>query len=90
MSLENFKPQFFDKMGRTRRNKDKTDALSEHSDNTQDGDQADGDTADGLDPALAKARSIMTSNIIKVIDEKLSPLAETIHKHATEHQAASK
>lgn len=31
----------------------------------------------------------MTSNIIKVIDEKLGPLAETIHKHAMELQAAN-
>lgn len=42
------------------------------------------------DPALAKALSIMTSNIIKVIDEKLSPLTEIIHKDATELRATSK
>jgi len=32
----------------------------------------------------------MTSNIIKVIDDKLGLLAETIHKHAMEVQATSK
>ncbi|XP_045931245.1 uncharacterized protein LOC123986873 isoform X2 [Micropterus dolomieu] len=92
MSLENFWPQSFDEMGRTRGNKDKKDVPSEPGDDnvTQDGDQTEFDTADGLDPALAKTLSIMTSNIIKVIDEKLSPLAETIHKHATELLAASK
>lgn len=90
MSLENFWPRSFDKMGRTRAKKDQKDALSEPGDGTQDGDQAESDTAEGLDPALAKALSVMTANIIKVIDEKLSPLAETIHKHATELQTANK
>lgn len=88
MSLQNFWPQSFDKMGRTRGNKDKKDAPSDTGDDTQDGDQPEG-TVDGLDPALAKALSVMTSNIIKVIDEKLSPLAETIHRHSTELNAAS-
>lgn len=90
MSLENFWPQSFDKMGRTRGNKEKKDVLSEPGDDSQDGDQTEFETADGLEPALAKVLSVMTHNIIKVIDEKLSPLTETIHKHATELQAASK
>ncbi|CAB1436489.1 unnamed protein product [Pleuronectes platessa] len=89
MSLENFWPQSFDEMGRTRGNKDKKDALSEPGDDTHDGDLAEPDSADGLDPALAKALNVMTSNIIKVIDEKLGPLAETIRKHATEIQTAN-
>lgn len=90
MSLENLWPQSFDKMGRTRGNQDKKDLPSEPGDHTQDGDQAELETADGLDPALAKAVSVMSTNIIKVIEEKLSPLAETIHKHATEIQTISK
>ena len=35
----------------------------------------------GLNPALAYAFYWMTANIIKVIDNKLSPFIETIHKH---------
>ena len=90
MSLETFWPQSFNKMGRARGNRDKRDVPSEPGDDTQDGDQAEFETVDGLDPAFAKALSVMTSNIIKVIDEKLSPLAETIHKLATLLQAASR
>ncbi len=86
--MENFWPQSFDKMGRTRANKDKKDVQSEPDDDTQDGDQAESETADALDPALAKALSVMTRNIIKVIDDKLSPLAETVQKFAAELQAA--
>lgn len=88
MSLERFWPQSFDNMGRTRANKDKKDALSEPEEGSQDGDQAESDISEGLDPALAKALSLMTANIIKVIDEKLSPLAVTISKHAAELQSA--
>lgn len=69
MSLENFWPQSFDKMGRTRGNKDKKDTPSELGNDSQDGDQAEIENAEGLDPALAKALGIMTSNIIKVIDD---------------------
>ena len=54
MSLENFWPRSFDKMGRTRGNKDKKDIPSEPNDDTQDGDLAESDSADGLDHALAK------------------------------------
>lgn len=90
MSLKNFWPHSFDKMGRTRGNKDKKDVPSEPGDETQDGDQVEVEIAAGLDPALAEALGVMTSNIIKVIDEKLSPLGETVHRHATELQAASK
>lgn len=75
MSLENFWPQSFDKMGRTRGNKGKKDVLSEPGDNTQDGIQGEFENTNGLDPALAKALSVMTSNIIKVINEKLYPQA---------------
>lgn len=46
MFLENFCPQSFDKMVRTRGNK-------EPSDDSQVGDQAEFKTADGPDPALA-------------------------------------
>ncbi|CAL9707497.1 unnamed protein product [Knipowitschia caucasica] len=90
MSLESFWPQSFNEMKKSRVNKDKKDTLSEVAEGAQDGGQADSDIPDGLDPALAKALSLMTANIIKVIDEKLSPLAETIHKHAAELQTASK
>ncbi|KAL0147173.1 hypothetical protein M9458_057697, partial [Cirrhinus mrigala] len=90
MSLKNFWPQSFDNMGRTRGIKDKKDVPTEPDGDTQDGDQAESPAVDGLDPALAKALSVMTSNIIKVIDDKLSPLVETIHKNTTEIQAASK
>lgn len=90
MFFENFWPQSFDKMGRTRGNKDKKDVPSEPSYETQDGGQAEFENVDGLDPALVKALSVMTSNIVKVRDEKLSPPAEAIHKLARELQAASK
>lgn len=90
MSLENFWPQSFVKMGRTQRNRDKTDTPSEHGEWTQDGDQTESDVSDELDPALDKALRLMTANILKVTDEKLSPLAETIHKHSAELQTASK
>ncbi|KAI4794776.1 hypothetical protein KUCAC02_031847 [Chaenocephalus aceratus] len=91
MSLENFWPQSFDKMGRTQRNRDKKDtAESEPGECTQDGDQAESGISDELDPALAKALNVMTDNIIKVIDEKLSPLVETIHNHSVELQSANR
>ncbi len=90
MSLENFWPQSFDKMGRTRGNRDKKDSPSESGEDTQDGNRAESEVGDGLDPALAKALNVMTTNIIKVIDIKLSPLAETVRKHATDLQTASK
>ena len=90
MSLESFWPQSFDKMKKSRVNKDRKDTLSAPDEGPQDGGQADSDISDGLDPALAKALSLMTANIIKVIDEKLSPLTETIHKHAAELQTAGK
>ncbi|KAL7398082.1 hypothetical protein ABVT39_004036 [Epinephelus coioides] len=77
-------------MGRTRGNKDKKDVPTEPGGDSKDGDQAELETADGLDPALAKALSIMTRNIIQVIDDKLCPPTETIYKNATEIQAASK
>lgn len=89
MSLENFSPQSFDKMGRTRDNKDTKDIPNVPDNETQDGNQANSKTADGLDPAVAKALSKMTSNIIKVIDGKLGLLAKTIHKHAMEVQVAN-
>lgn len=44
----------------------------------------------GLDPAIANAFDLMTANITKVIDSKLSPLVETIHKHTAELQAAGR
>ncbi|KAK5610376.1 hypothetical protein CRENBAI_005786 [Crenichthys baileyi] len=50
-------------MRRTRGNKDRKEVLSEPSDGVQDGDQTEFDTGDGLDPALAKALSAMTSKI---------------------------
>lgn len=90
MSLEDFWPQSFDNMGRPRGNKDKKDVPTEPDGDTQDGDQAEFAAVDGLDPGLAKALSVMTSNIIKVIDDKLSPLVETIYKNTTEIQAACK
>lgn len=90
MSLDNFWPQSFDNMGRTRGIKDKKDVPNKPDGDTQNGDRAELPAADGLDPALAKALSVMTSNIIKVIDDKLSPLVETIYKNTTEIQAASK
>lgn len=90
MSLENVWPQSFGEMGKNRGNKDKKDVPSDPGNDTQDGDQTELDTIDGLDPALAKALGVMTSNITKVIDKKRSPLAETIHKLATELMAASK
>ncbi|KAJ4937088.1 hypothetical protein JOQ06_001672 [Pogonophryne albipinna] len=91
MSLENFWPQSFDKMGRTQRNRDKKDtAESEPGECTQDGDQAESVISDELDPALAKALNFMTANIIKVIDDKLSPLVETIHNHSVELQSANR
>ncbi|KAL7384682.1 hypothetical protein ABVT39_006690 [Epinephelus coioides] len=74
----------------SRGNKDKKDVPTEPGGDTKDGDQAELETADGLDPALAKALSIMTCNIIQVIDDKLCPPTETIYKNATEIQAASK
>lgn len=87
--MENFWPQSFNKMGRRRGNKDKNEASSKLGD-TQDGNVAESDSCDGLHPALAKALGVMTSNIPKVINEKLSPLAEAIRKHDTEFQAAGK
>ncbi|XP_030282868.1 uncharacterized protein LOC115587269 [Sparus aurata] len=90
MSLEDFWPQSFDNMGRTRGNKDKKDVPTEPDGDTQDGDQAEFAAVDGLDPGFAKALSVMTSYIIKVIDDKLSPLVETIYKNTTEIQAACK
>lgn len=59
-------------MRRTGGNNDKKDVPSEPLDDAQDGIQADFESVDGSDPALAKALSVMTSNIIKVINEKLS------------------
>ena len=44
----------------------------------------------GLDPAIANAFDLMTANITKVIDSKLSPLVETIHKHTAELQTAGR
>ncbi|KAL3063691.1 hypothetical protein OYC64_000094 [Pagothenia borchgrevinki] len=91
MSLENFWPQSFDKMGRTQRNRDKKDtAESEPGECMQDGDQAESDISDELDPALAKALNLMTANIIKVIDDKLSPLVKTINNHSAELQSANR
>ncbi|KAL3045309.1 hypothetical protein OYC64_013553 [Pagothenia borchgrevinki] len=91
MSLENFWPQSFNKMGRTQRNRNKKDtAESEPGECTQDGDQAESDISDELDPALAKALNLMTANIIKVIDDKRSPLVEAINNHSAEVQSANR
>ena len=73
-------------MVRTRGIKDKRDAPTEPGEDTQDGDQVAAKVSDGLDPALTKALNLMTADIIKVINEKLSPLAETIHKQAVDLQ----
>lgn len=67
MSLENFWPHFFDKMGRMRDNKDTKDVPNVPGNKTQDGNQANSETADGLDPAVVKALSKMTSNILKLL-----------------------
>lgn len=46
--------------------------MSAFSKCTQDGDQqTESDTCNELNPALVKALNLMTTNIIKVIDEKL-------------------
>ena len=44
----------------------------------------------GLDPAIANAFDLMTANITKVIDSKLSPIVETIHKHTAELQTVGR
>lgn len=36
---------------------------------------------------MAKAFQVMTVNIIKVIDDKLSPLAETVRQHGEDIEA---
>ena len=88
MSLENFWPQSFDKMGRTRGNKDQKDSPSNPGENTQDGERAASGAGDELDPVLAKALNLMTAEFIKVVEEKLGPMAESMHKFVAELQAA--
>ncbi|KAF5903142.1 LINE-1 type transposase domain-containing 1, partial [Clarias magur] len=65
-------------MMRIQKNKDKKD---------RDGEQADSQVSGEFNP---EAFDLMTTNIIKAIDEKPSPLAATINKHSAELQAASK
>lgn len=53
-------------------------------------DGAHGDSQRELDLALAKAFSLMTANVRKVIDEKKSvSLPDIIRKHSAEPQTAS-
>lgn len=93
MSLEHFWKQPSDKMAGKKGNKNKKDTTPEVS---EDGDLAEANPTSnvastiGLDPALAHAFDLMTANITKVIDDKLSPLVETIHSHTAELQSASK
>lgn len=42
-----------------------------------------------LSPALAKALEIMTEKISSTIDEKLGPLAETVHNHTQQLETAT-
>lgn len=89
--MENVWPQSFDKIGGTQKNKDRKDPSSAPSESTQDGDQqTDSDTCGKLDTALASALNLMHVNIIKVVDEKLTPLAESIHNRSVELPSVSK
>lgn len=89
MSLETFWPQSFDNMGRTQKTKDKKDVPPVASESSQDAYQPPSpDALTNLDPPMAKAFEDMTGNIIKVIDDKLSPLAETVRQHGENIEAA--
>ncbi|MED6285634.1 hypothetical protein CHARACLAT_031135 [Characodon lateralis] len=85
MSLETFWPQSIDNMGKPRRHRGKNDAAVVNCDLNQDGEGPSspdaGRAAADLDPAMAKAFEIMMGNITKVIENKLSPLPETVRQH---------
>lgn len=51
--------------------------------------QADADSESELSPALAKALQIMTEKISNAIDEKLGPLAETVHNHTQQLESVN-
>lgn len=90
MSLKDFWPQSFDKMGKQRPNRERKDTPSELIEAPQDGAHSDSDPTAELDPSLANAFNLMTANVVKVIDEKLSPLTEAVSKLVVELQSAHK
>lgn len=94
MSLEHFWPSSFEKISKpTTRSTDKRGKLL-----AKDGDHEKSPTAnanaskglDGLDPAVFKAFMAMMEHIMKVIDDKLSQLLQTIQAHVTALHEAGK
>lgn len=94
MSLQTFWPHSFDSMGKPKtRARDKDPASSSDLDAQQDGERPVSPGANlgsvDLDPAMAKAFEVMTANITKVIDDKLSPLSEVVRQHTEDLKSAT-
>lgn len=89
MSLETFWPQSLQKMPRPAKKTAKKDSAAEGSADKPEQSQADAGSEADLSPALAKALQIMTEKISNAIDEKLGPLAETVHNHTQQLESVN-
>lgn len=89
MSLETFWSQSLPKMPKPAKKTGKKDSTSEGLADEPEQSQADAGSEAELSPALAKALQIMTEKISNAIDEKLGPLAETVHGHTQQLESVN-
>lgn len=89
MSLETFWPQSLPKMPRPAKKTAKKYSTADGSADEPEQSQADAGSEAELSPAHAKALQIMTEKISNAIDEKLGPLAETVHNHTQQLESVN-